>query len=264
MSNLSSFDLTGKRAIVTGGSRGLGSGSAEGLMEAGASVAIFGTSETVYKKADEFNRKGYPCKGYIADLSDRKKRKDVFEEAVRDLGGLDIIIQAAGIQRRHPVPDFPVEDWYEVLEVNLTAVFDLSQMAIREFLKKDWVPGNPSRGKIINYASVCSFFGGYTIPAYSAAKGGVMQLTKDLCNEVTSKGINVNAVAPGYMETRMNTAFFEDPSYKERYNNITSRIPAGRWGTPDDMKGITCFLSSSASDYLSGCIIPVDGGYLVR
>ena len=177
---------------------------------------------------------------------------------------MDIIIQAAGIQRRHPVPDFPLEDWYEVLEVNLTAVFDLSQMAIREFLKKDWVPGNPSRGKIINYASVCSFFGGYTIPAYSAAKGGVMQLTKDLCNEVTSKGINVNAVAPGYMETRMNTAFFEDPSYKERYNNITSRIPAGRWGTPDDMKGITCFLSSSASDYLSGCIIPVDGGYLVR
>lgn len=255
MTNL--FDLTGKKAIVTGGTRGLGKSMAEGLMEAGASVVIFGTSEKVHAVAEEFCAKGLDCKGLKVDLANAADRKEGFEKAVELLGGLDIILNAAGIQRRHPSPEFPMEDWNEVIEVNLTAPFDLSQMAAREFLKKE-VP----YGKIINIASMLSFFGGQTVPAYAASKGGVAQFTKALCNELASKGINVNAIAPGYMDTEMNTAL-TDPS-NPRFKIITDRIPAGRWGTGEDMKGAAIFLASAASDYLNGAVIPVDGGYLVK
>ena len=249
MTNL--FDLTGKKAIVTGGTRGLGKGMAEGLMEAGASVVIFGTSDKVQDVAAEFRAKGLDCQGLKVDLGKAEERKAGFDKAVEMLGGLDIIMNAAGIQRRHESPNFPMEDWIEVLEVNLTAPFDLCQMAAREFLKKE-VPG----GKIINIASMLSFFGGQTVPAYAASKGGVAQITKALANELAGKGINVNAIAPGYMDTEMNTAL-TDPN-NPRYAIITGRIPAGRWGTGEDMKGTAIFLASRASDYLNGAIIPVD------
>ena len=224
------FDLSAKKAIVTGGTRGLGHGMAEGLLEAGAAVVIIGTSKTVYTAAKAFCDRGLLCKGVIADLSDGKQRISAFEEAVQLLGGLDILVNCAGIQRRHPV---------------------------QEFLKKE----KPS-GKIINVASMLSFFGGSTVVAYAASKGGVAQMTKAFCNELAAKGINVNAIAPGYMDTELNTAL-TDPD-NPRCKEITDRIPAGRWGSADDLKGAAVFLASAASDYVNGAIIPVDGGYLVK
>lgn len=251
------FDLSAKKAIVTGGTRGLGYGMAEGLLEAGAAVVIIGTSKTVYTAAKAFCDRGLLCKGVIADLSDGKQRISAFEEAVQLLGGLDILVNCAGIQRRHPVQEFPIEDWDAVLETNLTASFHLSQLATNEFLKKE----KPS-GKIINVASMLSFFGGSTVVAYAASKGGVAQMTKAFCNELAAKGINVNAIAPGYMDTELNTAL-TDPD-NPRCKEITDRIPAGRWGSADDLKGAAVFLASAASDYVNGAIIPVDGGYLVK
>ena len=251
------FDLTGKKAIVTGGTRGLGKGMAEGLMEAGAKVVIFGTSEKVQDVAKEFRDKGFDCQGLKVDLANAEERKAGFEKAVEMLGGLDIMLNAAGIQRRYESPNFPMEDWHDVIEVNLNAPFDLSQMAAREFLKKE-VP----YGKIINIASMLSFFGGQTVPAYAASKGGVAQFSKCMCNELAGKGININCIAPGYMATDMNTAL-TDPN-NPRYKTITDRIPAGRWGNAEDMKGTAIFLASAASDYLNGAVIPVDGGYLVK
>lgn len=251
------FDLSGKRAIVTGGTRGLGHGMAEGLLEAGAAVVIIGTSQTVHTAAEKFCGKGLLCKGVIADLSDEVQRISAFEEAVRLLGGLDILVNCAGIQRRHPVQEFPMEDWNAVLATNLTASFHLSQLAAKEYLKKE-----QPYGKIINVASMLSFFGGNTVVAYAASKGGIAQMTKAFCNELAAKGINVNAIAPGYMDTDLNTAL-TDPN-NPRFKEITERIPAGRWGTAEDMKGATVFLASAASDYVHGAIIPVDGGYLVK
>ena len=251
------FDLTGKKAIVTGGTRGLGHGMAEGLMEAGAAVVIFGTSKKVIEVAAQFEAKGYWCKGIAVDLADDRARQEAFDQAVALLGGLDILVNAAGIQRRHPSPEFPLQDWKDVLNVNLTAPFDLCQMAAKEFLKKE----QPC-GKIVNIASMLSFFGGMTVPAYAASKGGVAQMTKALCNELASKGIQVNAIAPGYMDTDMNVALTDVSNPRNR--EITDRIPAHRWGTPEDMKGTVVFLASRASDYLNGAVIPVDGGYLVK
>lgn len=251
------FDITGYRAIVTGGTRGLGYGVAEGFLEAGAKVVIFGTSAKVETVAEDFCSKGYVCKGFKVDVSNKEERRLGFEKAVEWLGGLDVIVNAAGIQRRYPCEQFPLEDWNDVLNVNLTAPFELSQMAIREFEKKE-----EPFGKIINFASMLSFFGGFTVPAYAASKGGVAQFSKGLCNEVAAKGININCIAPGYMDTEMNTAL-TDPNNK-RYYEITERIPAHRWGTPEDVKGLAIFLASHASDYINGAVIPCDGGYLVK
>ncbi|MPM13512.1 2-dehydro-3-deoxy-D-gluconate 5-dehydrogenase [bioreactor metagenome] len=255
MTNL--FDLTGRRAIVTGGTRGLGHGMAEGLMEAGASVVIFGSTDKAESVAAEFRARGFNCHGLKVDLASAEEREQGFYKAVELLGGLDILLNAAGIQRRHPCEQFPAEDWNAVIEVNLTAPFTLCQLAAREFLKK----AEPS-GKIINIASMLSFFGGFTVPAYAAAKGGVAQFSKDMCNELAGRNINVNCSAPGYMDTEMNTAL-TDPT-NPRYKEITDRIPAHRWGTGQDMKGAAIFLASRASDYLNGAVIPVDGGYLVK
>lgn len=249
------FDLTGKKAIVTGGSRGLGRGMAEGLMEHGAEAVIFGTNASVLDTAQELRGKGLKCQGLIVDLADRQMREEQFYKAVELLGGVDILVNCAGIVRRHKSEEFPVEDWDLVMEVNLNAVFHLSQLAAREMLKINY-------GKIINVASMLSWQGGMTVPSYAASKGGVAQLTKAFGNEWIARGINVNAIAPGYMATDINTALL-DPA-NPRYRQITDRIPAGRWGTPEDLKGVCVFLASAASDYLSGAVIPVDGGYLVR
>lgn len=251
------FDLNGQRAIVTGGSRGLGWGMAEAFLERGASAVIIGSSERTDTAAAEFRDRGFSCYGLRADLAQRKEREAAFYEAVERLGGLDIMVNAAGIQRRYPCEAFPQEEWDRVIEINLTAPFQLSQLAAREFLKKD-VP----YGKIINVASLMSFFGGFTIPAYAASKGGVVQFSKGMCNELAGRGININCIAPGYMDTELNTALTTDPE-NPRYQTITARIPAHRWGGPEDMKGVAVFLASHASDYVNGAVIPVDGGYLV-
>ncbi len=251
------FDLTEKKAIVTGGSRGLGHGMAEGLMEAGCEVVIIGTRENIKERAKEFREKGFSCTGIQADLGKETDLKKAFEESMEALAGhLDILVTAHGVQSRHPSEEFPMEDWNRVLDVNLTAVFLLCQLAAKQFMAQK------SKGKIITVSSMLSFFGGYTVPAYAASKGGVAQLTKAFCNEWAEKGIHVNSLAPGYMATEMNTALL-DPK-NPRKEAITSRIPAKRWGTPDDMKGPCVFLASDASDYLNGAVIPVDGGYLVR
>lgn len=250
-------DLTGKKAIVTGAAQGLSCGMAEGLMEAGAEVCILDINPKVIDVAQEFVDKGFKCHGVITNLAKDEERESAFEQAVEKLGNhLDIIVNSAGVQKRHKSEEFPMEDWRFVLEVNLTAVFSLCQMAARQYMKQN------TGGKIINIASMLAFFGGYTVPAYAASKGAVAQITKAFCNEWAEKGINVNALAPGYMATDMNTALL-DPK-NPRYKEITNRIPAKKWGTGDDMKGPVVFLASDASDYLNGAIIPVDGGYLVR
>lgn len=250
------FNISGKKAIVTGGTRGLGYGMAEGLMEVGCEVALVGTSDKVHQVADAFCEKGYKCHGVKANFAIRDEVYSGFEECVEKLGGdLDIIVNAHGIQRRHSAEEFPIEEWDEVLNVNLNSVFILCQEAAKIMLKKGY-------GKIINIASMVSWFGGQTVPAYTAAKGGVTQLTKEMSNDWIARGINVNALAPGYMATKMNEALLEKSN--PRYQQITERIPANRWGTGDDMKGACIFLASHASDYLGGAIIPVDGGYLVK
>lgn len=250
-------DLTGKTAIVTGGAQGLSKGMAEGLMEAGARVCIIDINPRTEAVAQELTAQGYDCCGVIADLGNGESLQAGFQEAVEKLGGhLDILVNGAGVQKRHASEEFPYEDWEFVLNINLNAVFRLCQLAGRQYMKQG------TGGKIINIASMLSFFGGYTVPAYAASKGGVAQLTKALCNEWASKGIQVNALAPGYMDTEMNTALTD--ASNPRYKEITDRIPARVWGTPEDMKGPCVFLASAASDYLNGAVIPVDGGYLVK
>ncbi|WP_125566524.1 SDR family oxidoreductase [Companilactobacillus insicii] len=250
-------DLTGKKAIVTGAAQGLSNGMAEGLMEAGAEVTILDINPKAVTVADDFAKKGFKCHAVIADLGDDSKREEAFKEAIKELGDhLDILVNGAGVQRRHKSEEFPMKDWDFVINVNLRAVFGLCKLAGQQFIAQD------STGKIINIASMLSFFGGYTVPAYAASKGGVAQLTKALCNEWAEKGINVNALAPGYMATEMNTALL-DPA-NPRYEAITNRIPAKAWGQPEDMKGPVVWLASDASNYINGAIIPVDGGYLVK
>ena len=250
------FYIEGKKAIVTGGTRGLGYKMAEGLMEAGCEVAIVGTSDKVFAVAEDFSRQGYICHGVKADFSQRQEVSRGFAECLEKLGDdLDILVNAHGIQRRHSAEEFPIEEWDEVLNVNLNSVFILCQEAAKKMLKKGY-------GKIINIASMVSWFGGQTVPAYTAAKGGVTQMTKEMSNDWIARGINVNAIAPGYMATEMNAALLDKES--PRYQQITERIPANRWGTGEDMKGCCIFLASHASDYLGGAIIPVDGGYLVK
>lgn len=249
------FDLSGKKALVTGGNRGLGRGMAEAMLEAGADLAILARSESVHCIAEALGQiSGRPVLGLQSDLSDRTQLQQSFEECVARLGTLDILIASHGIIYRTPAEDYSLADWDSVLEVNLTSIFLLNQLAGRLMLAR-------GKGKIINVASLTTFIGGITVPAYAAAKGGVGQLTKALSNEWAGRGVNVNALAPGYMDTDMTEALVNDPA---RNQMILARIPAGRWGRPDDMKGAAIFLASDASDYVNGVIIPVDGGWMGR
>lgn len=243
------FSVRGRRALVTGGSAGLGRAMAEALVEGGANVAVAARSDRVFDTAEEIG--AVPLQ---VDLADRDQAKALVGRAVESLGGLDILVNDAGAQIRHPAEAFPLEDWDHVLAVNLDAVWILSQAAGRVMLAQ-------KHGKIINVASLMSVFGGITIPAYAASKGGVAQLTKALANEWARHGINVNAIIPGYMATELTEALVGNP---DREPLILSRIPAGRWGQPGDLKGTVIFLASAASDYIHGTLIPVDGGYLGR
>ncbi len=250
------FDVESKKVIVTGGSGGLGKGVAEGLLEAGAEVVVIGASERAMQTQEEFRARGLNAHAVRGDLSLEKDLKRCFDEALVALGGkVDVLVNAAGILRREKSENFPMADWNAVLSTNLTATFLMAQLAARNMI------GRRTGGKIVNFASMASFFGGQTVPAYAASKGGVAQLTKALGNDWAQYGINVNAIAPGYMDTQMNATLIDD---EKRSSEIVARIPSGRWGTPDDLKGIVIFLSSRASDYISGAIIPVDGGYLCK
>ena len=247
------FDLRGKKAIVTGASSGLGLGMVKGLIGQGAEVVIMDISDQVHSTVEELNNEGAKAHALQCDISERGSIEYNFNKAVELLGGrIDILINNAGIQRRNKCEEFTIQDWDDVIRINLNAVFFLSQLAGRKMIEQ-------KKGKIINLASMLSFFGGYTVPAYAASKGGVAQLTKALANEWASKGINVNAIAPGYMDTTMNVALIND---EDRNSKIMARIPAGRWGRPEDMAGAAIFLASDASNYINGAILPVDGGYL--
>jgi 2-deoxy-D-gluconate 3-dehydrogenase len=222
---------------------------AEALIEGGAQAAIAGRSDRVHDVAAELG-----AVGLQVDLSDRAQALALADRASGALGGLDILVNSAGTLRRQPAEEVLPEDWDRVLAVNLDAVWIVSQAAGRFMLAQ-------GQGKIINVASMQSFFGGITVPAYAASKGGVAQLTKALSNEWAGRGVNVNAIAPGYMDTEMTSALVGNP---QREPLLLARVPAGRWGVPADLKGIVIFLASAASDYVHGAIIPVDGGYLVR
>lgn len=251
------FDVSGKKVIFTGATGGLGQSMAEGLLEAGAEVVLAGASGRCRTLAEEYRARGWKAHGLPCDLASTEEIRDCFGKALDLLGGeIDVLVNAAGIQRRAPSEDFPLEDWQAVIDVNLTAPFLLSRLAGKQMIRQG------RGGRIINIASMCSYFGGSTIPAYSASKGGIAQLTKAMCNDWAKYGITVNAIAPGYMDTPMNAAL-TDPR-NPRFKEISDRIPAGRWGTGEDMKGLTIFLASGASDYINGAVIPCDGGYLVK
>ncbi|MDC7231323.1 MAG: glucose 1-dehydrogenase [Sphaerochaetaceae bacterium] len=249
------FDLTGKNALVTGSSQGLGWGMAKGLAEAGAFVILVDINPKVVEKAEKLREHGMQAEAVICDLLDRSKRAELKQTVEKRLEGkLDIIVNNAGIQIRHPALEFPMEDWDKVIELNLTSVFDLAQWAGNLMVKL-------GKGKIINIASVNSIAAGINTVAYCSAKGAVMQMTKTMANELSSLGINVNCIAPGYMATPINTALVNDEA---RFAELSQRIPAKRWGQPEDMAGAAVYLASDASDYVCGIMLPVDGGYLSR
>jgi len=248
------FDLHGKCAVVTGASKGLGRAIALALAGAGADVV--GVDRTPEDEtAEEVRRLGRRFHVIQADLSDAACIPDIVAEAGRTHGAVDILVNNAGTIRRRPAEDFTEADWDDVMNVNLRSVFFLCQAAGRAMLRT----GNG--GKIINIASMLSYQGGFTVASYTASKHGVAGITKLLANEWAAKGINVNAIAPGYFATDNTQALRDDP---KRSAAILDRIPAGRWGEPADLAGAAVFLASPAADYLHGSIVAVDGGWLAR
>ena len=252
---LDKFSLKGKKAIVVGGAGDLGKAMVEAVSQAGAETVIIDFDERVFGICEGFQNSGLQVHAIRADVSKIEEIKDSYASALGLLGGsVDILINSAGIQRRYPSENFPDDEWNKVIAINLDATFYYCKYAGNTMLEN-------GGGKIINIASLMSFLGGITIPAYAASKGGVGQLTKALSNDWAAKGICVNAIAPGYMDTQLNTALIND---KKRTEEVFNRVPMKRWGTGEDLKGLTIFLSSAASDYVTGCVIPVDGGYLAR
>lgn len=248
------FKLNGKVAIVTGANTGLGQGIAVGLAEAGADIVGVGRSNmsNTKKMVEDLGRKFLEVR---ADLISIKPVNRIIDESVREFGQIDILVNNAGIIRRTPAIDYSEKDWDDVNNTNLKTLFFLSQAAARQFIKQD------NGGKIINIASMLSYQGGIIVPAYTASKSGVVGLTKACANEWIKYGINVNAIAPGYMATKNTSALQQD---EERSAEILARIPAGRWGKPSDLKGAAVFLASDASAYVTGFTIAVDGGWLSR
>lgn len=251
---LDTFRLDRKVALVTGASAGLGAAIAIALAEAGADVACHGNSRSPDATCEAIARLTRRTTAVGGDLIDRKVSRRLVEETEKKLGPIDILINNAGTIRRGPAVDYTDADWDAVIEVNLSSVFRLSQEAGKRMIER-------GRGRIVNIASVLSFQGGVTVPAYAASKGGVAQLTKALANEWAAKGVNVNAIAPGYIRTDNTLTLQRDET---RNRQILDRIPAGRWGDPADVAGAAVFLSSSASDYLHGHVLVVDGGWMGR
>ena len=247
------FSLQGKVALFTGASRGLGKAMALGLAKAGADVAVVGRQRD-QDILDQIAAQGRRGQFYAHDLADIDGIPALVAQVKADFGKIDILVNNAGVQSRHKAVDFPRKDWDYVIDVNMSAVFFMCQEVGKLMLAQ-------GQGKIINIASLLSFQGGLTVPAYAASKGAVGQFTKSLANEWAGQGINVNGIAPGYMDTEMNTALKADPT---RSSQIMARIPAGRWGKPEDMVGAAIYLASAASDYVNGTIITVDGGWMGR
>jgi len=242
------FDITGGRALVTGGGGGLGRAMALALRDAGAKVAVVGRSERIL---DGHSDGLVPIR---RDLSAPGAAEETITECERFFGGLDILVNAHAIVSRSKAEEFDLENWRATIEVNLVSIFSMCQAAARVFLPS-------GHGKIINVASMLSFSGGLNASAYAASKGGIAQLTKALANEWAARGVNVNAIAPGYFETTATAPLRADPL---RNRQILERLPSGRWGRPEDLDGAVVFLSAQASDYVHGVVFPVDGGWLAR
>jgi len=251
---LDQFRLDGKVALVTGGNRGLGLGIASALAEAGADIITIQRSDVTTDIADAVAQSGRRYAPITLDLTERTASQQALILAQEQFGHVDILVNNAGIQRRAPAAEFSEADWDLVLQVNLHTVFAFSQTFGREMVRR-------GSGKIINISSLIAFQGGLFIPAYAASKHAVAGLTKAFCNEWASQGINVNAIAPGYMDTEINAALRADPV---RNRSISERIPANRWGNASDLGGAAVFLASGASDYIHGQTIVIDGGWLAR
>ena len=256
MGILNNFKLDEKVALITGAARGLGQGMAIGLAEAGADIIAL-DRDSCSETQNQIKRLGRKCSEIQIDLrglNSEKARKAV-ADCVDQLGQLDILVNNAGIIRRAPALDFSEQDWQQVIDINLNSVFYLSQAAGRHFKSQN------KSGKIINMASMLSFQGGLTVPSYTAAKSAIVGLTRALANEWAAMGINVNAIAPGYLITEVTAGIRADPA---RSQTILDRIPAGRWGKPEDLKGGVVFLASEASDYMHGSVLTIDGGWMGR
>lgn len=251
---LDSFKLDNKVALVTGASTGLGQAIAIALAYAGADLACHGNTHAPDATCETVTGIGRKAFALTGDLSNRATPRTLIDNTIAHFGQLDILVNNAGTIRRSPATEYSEEDWATVIEVNLSSVFRLSQLAGRHMIER-------GGGKILNIASLLSFQGGITVPAYAASKGGVAQLTKALANEWAAKKINVNAIAPGYMRTSNTRALQEDET---RNRQILERIPAGRWGEPSDLGGAAVFLCSTASDYVNGHVLVVDGGWMGR
>jgi len=249
-----SFRLDGLVALVTGAATGIGAAIAGALAEAGADVACHGNTRTADATAERIRGLGRRALSVRGDLADAKTPAALVDATVEGLGRIDLLVNNAGLIRRAPAVEYGADDWDLVLGVNLSSVFRLSQLAGRRMIAE-------GRGKIVNVASLLSFQGGITVPAYAASKGGVVQLTKALANEWAGKGVNVNAIAPGYIRTENTVALQKD---ENRNRQILERIPAGRWGESDDLGGAAVFLCSRASDYVHGHVLVVDGGWMGR
>ncbi len=254
MGILERFRLNGKVALVTGAASGLGAAIALALAEAGAMVACHGNRRPATETCDRIHALGRAAQSFSADLSQPEGAARLIEAVKASLGAPNILVNNAGMIHREAAVDFDADAWAAVLQVNLTSVFALCQFAGRSMLAL-------GQGKIINIASLLSFQGGIRVPAYSAAKGGVAQITKALANEWASRNVQINAIAPGYFRTANTEGLQQDET---RNRQILERIPAARWGEPEDIAGATVFLASSASDYVNGEVLVVDGGWMAR
>jgi 2-deoxy-D-gluconate 3-dehydrogenase len=251
---LDQFKLDGKVAIVTGSCRGLGQAIALGLAEAGADVALVDILDMADTKA-RIEAMGRRCIAIEADLSKKEAAEAIAAQTVEQLGGIDILFNNAGIIRRAPFTEFTEKDWDDVMNINIRGVFMLSQAVVKVMIDQG------RGGKIINTASMLSFQGGILVPSYTSSKSAVMGLTRLMACELAKHNINTNAIAPGYMATDNTKALREDAA---RNQAILDRIPAGRWGKPEDLQGAAVFLASAASDYMNGYTVAVDGGWLAR
>ena len=249
------FRLDNKIALITGAATGLGAAIAIALAEAGATVAVHGNRRPAYDTAAGIHSFGGRAEAFQADLSSTTGAEHLFSEVKEKFGHVDILINNAGTILRSPAEDYSLEDWQQVLQVNLTSLFQLSQLAGRDLIARQ------APGKIVNIASLLSFQGGIRVPAYAASKGGVAQLTKALANEWAPRNIQVNAIAPGYFATTNTEPLQADET---RNRQILERIPAGRWGQPQELAGAALYLSSAASNYVTGTVLTVDGGWMGR
>jgi 2-deoxy-D-gluconate 3-dehydrogenase len=252
---LDQFNLAGKTAVVTGSATGLGRAAAIGLADAGADIAGIYHTRPPEKVMNAVQKTGRKFTGIQADLFQPDSIQGIVDKVMDVYGHIDILVNNAGIIRRSPVLEFSEKDWNEVIQVNQNALFFLSQAVVKTMVERK------KRGKIINIASMLSFQGGIKVAAYTASKHAVMGITRIMANELALQGININAIAPGYMETENTRPLREDP---KRNKAILERIPQGRWGKPEDLQGAVVFLASPASDYINGYTLAVDGGWLAR